>query len=147
MGYTHYYQVGDKNSPEWKAAWPKLVRDAQRIIDHDHVPLTGPTENDDEETVTPPLVDEVEGIYLNGAYDGGHEPLIIQCRQHRSSGFTKTARKPYDTVVGCILLRAFMLAPTQFYVGSDGFWEEWKDARDLYASLWPGEAIECPWGE
>ncbi|MBE3043990.1 hypothetical protein IMZ48_15755, partial [Candidatus Bathyarchaeota archaeon] len=30
---------------------------------------------------------------------------------------------------------------------SDGAWDqdEWKNARELYKSLWPNEAIWCPW--
>ncbi|OOF95602.1 hypothetical protein ASPCADRAFT_208124 [Aspergillus carbonarius ITEM 5010] len=48
MGYTHYDQV----------------RNAQRIIDQDNVSLTGASADPDE--VIPPIVDEVEGVYLNG---------------------------------------------------------------------------------
>lgn len=47
---------------------------------------------------------------LNGVGPEGHEPLLIG-KHGTSSEFTKTARKPYDIVVTCILLRAWMLAP------------------------------------
>lgn len=62
----------------------------------------------------------------------------------------KTARKPYDIVVACVLLRAALLAPEQFKLSSDGYWayeDEWGVARELYRKIWPGEEISCPWGD
>ena len=49
-----------------------------------------------------------------------------------------------------MLLRAFLLAPNQFALGSDGDWEEsgeWDDALELYRDLWPRDLVWCPWGE
>lgn len=60
----------------------------------------------------------------------------------------KTASKPYDVVVSCVLLRAFLLAPNQFALGSDGDWEnsgEWDAALELYRDLWPRDLVWCPW--
>ena len=62
----------------------------------------------------------------------------------------KTAHKPYDIVVACVLLRAALLAPEQFKLSSDGFWtyeDEWGVVRELYRKIWPGEEISCPWGD
>lgn len=75
--------------------------------------------------------------------------MIISPREQEWS-FVKTAQKPYDLVVACVLLRAFMLAPGQFKLSSDGFWtykEEWGVVRDLYQKIWPGVDISCPWGD
>ncbi|PYI04727.1 hypothetical protein BO78DRAFT_431058 [Aspergillus sclerotiicarbonarius CBS 121057] len=145
MGYTHYFHIRDEKSPEWRAAWPQLIHDAQRIIDNAYVPLTGPTDDDNE--ATPPIVDKKKGIYLNGVGEDAHEPLVIQGRKYGSFGLTNTARKPYDAVVCCILLRAFMSAPGQFTVRSDGDWDDWSLARMQYEYLWPDEPLRCPWEE
>lgn len=50
-------------------------------------------------------------------------------------GFVKTAKKPDDLVVRCVLLRAYLLAPGGFQLRSDGEWAE----------LW-GCMGGCGWG-
>ncbi|GFF49053.1 hypothetical protein IFM46972_08708 [Aspergillus udagawae] len=143
MGYTHYYSVDNTSSPEWGAAWPQLVEDAQKIVDHSSVPLSGP----DIDEPGPPIIDVHQGIFLNGAGDDGYEPLCLD--RHGSTEFTfvKTAYKPYDEVVACILLRAAVLAPNCVSLSSDGDWEhDWSAARHLYRELW-SEDVECPWSE
>lgn len=159
--YTHYYEVLNWDSPEWKKAWPQLIKDVPTIIQTADIPLQGPderiadttpsSEEDDEglRPPPPPIVKLDEGIDLNGIEKKGHEPLIINPRKQEWS-FVKTARKPYDIVVACVLLRAFMLAPGQFKLSSDGFWhyeDEWGVVRELYRKIWPGEEISCPWGD
>jgi len=112
--YTHYYPI-NTNSPEWKAIWPQLIEDVHRIISRCGIYVTGPGESHDGEEIPPPIVDINEGIYLNGVGDEGHEPFVIGRKGH--PGFTKTVRKPYDVVVTCILLRAYMLAPSACGIG------------------------------
>ncbi|KAI9930252.1 hypothetical protein MW887_012065 [Aspergillus wentii] len=148
MGYTHYFRVRDWRSKEWQSAWPQLVQDVQPIVDAADVPITGP-DGEDEDTVTPPLADVDKGIELNGVADGGHEWLVINKKEATRFSFVKTVRKPYDAVVACVLLRAYMLAPRQFKLSSDGFWDEreWIDARQLYETLWPDETLESPFQE
>ncbi|RAK87743.1 hypothetical protein BO79DRAFT_21903 [Aspergillus costaricaensis CBS 115574] len=143
MGYTHYYGVRDTHSTEWVTAWPQLVRDAQRVVDATDVPLSGPTDDPRDDHVTVPLVDEIEGIDINGVAKMSLEPLIIHPKNIRSFESVKTAGRPYDAVVGCILLRAHVLAPKHFHLRSDGSWDEmeWKLARNLYESLWPEQPL------
>lgn len=105
--YTHYYTIDNTSSPEWEAAWPQLVEDAQRIIDNSNVPLSGP----DFDDPGPPIIDVSQGIFLNGVGDDGHEPLCLDRHGNAGFSFVKTARKLYDEVVACILLRAAVLAP------------------------------------
>ena len=112
--YTHHYGVRDTHSTEWVTAWPQLVQDAKRVVDATDVPLSGPTDDPRDDHVTPPLVDEIEGIDINGVAKMSHEPLIIHPKTIRSFEFVKTEGKPYDAAVGCILLRARVLAPKQF---------------------------------
>ncbi|GLA07664.1 hypothetical protein AnigIFM60653_008902 [Aspergillus niger] len=149
MGYTHYYGVRDNHSTEWISAWPQLVQDARRVVDATDIPLSGPTDDPRDDHVTPPLVNEVEGIDINGVARSSHEPLIIHLRDTKNFEFVKTARKPYDTVVGCILLQAHVLAPKQFRLSSDGYWDEmeWKLARNLYESLWPDQPLLSPFSD
>ncbi|KAJ5106871.1 hypothetical protein N7456_003546 [Penicillium angulare] len=143
MGYTHYYQVLNWDSDEWKAAWPQLIKDVPMIIDRANgIEISGPTE--DEEIVTPVQIDAEKGIYINGVGDDSHEPFIIK---KDGWSFCKTARKPYDDIVTTILLRAYMLPPKGFDVSSDGYWDEWSEAQDIYKKLWPGEAPRCPWAD
>lgn len=43
-----------------------------------------------------------------------------------------------------------MLAPGEFRLRSDGYWDyedEWGVVRELYEKIWPGEEIKRPWGE
>ncbi|PYH88936.1 hypothetical protein BO71DRAFT_390651 [Aspergillus ellipticus CBS 707.79] len=125
MGYTHYYHIRDPHHPEWHSAWPRIVHDARRILDMVAVPLSGPTEYSD--IVTPVQLSE-DGIYLNGVDKASHEPMRLTRTAPVGFGFVKTALKPYDLVVAAILLRAAMLAPTQFELGSDGLWgNEWMN--------------------
>ncbi|RAL13366.1 uncharacterized protein BO97DRAFT_423572 [Aspergillus homomorphus CBS 101889] len=148
MGYTHYFHYNAK-SKTWQKAWPHLIKDTKTIIAAAGVELSGP-ESPDGTVATAPLVSKTKGIYINGVDEDAHEPLVIGCKEYLSLGFVKTAQKPYDVVVACVLLRAAMLAPRAFVIGSDGDWDgvgDWGDARRLYRSLWPGDELECPWGE
>lgn len=79
------------------------------ILEAADVPVRGPWV--DSSQITPPLVDDVEGIFFNGIAADGHEPLRISRKEKRKC-FVKTARKPYDIAVACTLLRAYLLAPS-----------------------------------
>ncbi|GIJ98457.1 hypothetical protein Aspvir_000574 [Aspergillus viridinutans] len=143
MGYTHYYTVENTSSPEWKAAWPQLVEDAQKIVDNSSVPIGGP----DFDEPGPPVIDVHQGIHLNGVGDDGYESLCLDRHGNAGFSFVKTAYRPYDEVVACILLRAAVLAPNCVSLSSDGDWEhDWSVPRRLYRDLW-GEDVECPWSE
>ncbi|ODM18595.1 hypothetical protein SI65_05212 [Aspergillus cristatus] len=160
MGYTHYYNIQNWDSPEWTRAWPQLIHDVPSIISAANIPLqredptltTTPADaedtTDEEIPPQPPLVDINKGIKLNGAEDQGFEDLILA--RGSPKWFVKTNRRPYDKVVACVLLRAYMLAPGQFRLRSDGFWDyedEWGVVRELYEKIWPGEEIRRPWRE
>lgn len=105
--YTHYYTVDNTSSREWQTAWPQLVENAQKNIDSASIPIGGP-----DFDAGPPIIDVKQGIHLNGVGDDGHEPLCLNRHGNAGFSFIKTARKPYDEVVACILLRAAVLAPT-----------------------------------
>lgn len=111
--YTHYYAIHGWDTPEWQKAWTQLIQDVPNIIKEARVPLSGPTE--DEDGITPVVMDSEKGINLNGVRRNAHEPFIL-CKPGEWT-FCKTARKPYDVVVTSILLRIWMLAPKNLDLG------------------------------
>lgn len=96
----------------WRVAWPALIESTRLILEAADVSVCRDDEDKDE--LIPPTVDVEEGIYLNGIADDGHEPFILA--PNHQDGFCKTMEKPYDVVVACIILRAYMLAPTNVEV-------------------------------
>ncbi|KAJ5177528.1 uncharacterized protein N7500_000227 [Penicillium coprophilum] len=143
MGYTHYYAIVGWDTPEWQKAWAQIIQDVPNIIKEARVPLTGPTEDMDK--ITPVITDSEKGIHLNGIRGNAHEDFRL-CKPGAWT-FCKTARKPYDVVVSSILLRIWMLAPKNLELGSDGGYEDWDEARDLCATLWPEEPTEGLWAQ
>ncbi len=168
MGYTHNYAyLPDR--PAFRKAWPQMVADARRIIDHaasEYGVGIGPGVLGDPEHPGPQTSVDGLGIWLNGAPPAlASETLWIpppgehtRDRLLDQNGwfavvdyvwmFCKTARLPYDSVVCAILLRCHVLAPTMFVVGSDGGWgREWAHGADprelsprvLYSDLFPGD--------
>lgn len=109
--YTHYWDILWK-SPRWKEAWPRLVRDTRLVFEATDILLT--TSGPSDSGLAPPIADTERGIKVNGVGELGHELFYIRRKSY--DGFCKTARKPYDAVVACILLRGFMLDPDDFYV-------------------------------
>ncbi|KAI3529365.1 hypothetical protein CSPX01_15553 [Colletotrichum filicis] len=145
MGYTHYYQVKDWDSPVWQAIWPQLIQDALLIIEASDVFLTGPAKSTD--IITSPITSVDEGILFNGVGIYGHDTFHF-CREDQNQRqFMKTEEKPYDLPVACILLRASILCPQGIKVRSDGKWDGllWKAIRNLHETLWPEDCLQCPW--
>ncbi|KAI0144445.1 heterokaryon incompatibility protein-domain-containing protein [Xylariaceae sp. FL1272] len=147
MGYTISYNLNLK-AEIWKTTWPRFIHDANIIIEAaDIAVLDDRNAFDIAELGTSPVIcDEANGIRLNGVGTQAHEPFILT--PSSKGRFCKTNRKPYDTVVCCILLRAFQLAgPAICDVSSDGLWEiEWLPARLLLSQLWPRDKITLPPG-
>lgn len=153
MGYTVYWEFLDWHG-EWKRTWPQLITDAKLIIEAADVLACGPTPEEfprhfwsvsihEDIDFYPPICEVEDGIWLNGLAEDGHEPFVLR-RSHRNHS-CKTLFKPYNTIVGCILLRACQLQPDLTSVCCDGNWEEsWTDIRELYSELWPDQEIIRP---
>lgn len=161
MGYTHYYRYVPEH-PGFRAAWPRMVEDADRIIERvrstgifitgfdgkpaagvDRIAFAGDDDNElsgESFVITPKLADldpwerEKQGVVTN---------------------FCKTERYPYDVAVTAILLRCHLLAPDAFAIHSDGRWDEdwaqeacWPatglNTRDLVAELFGDRPTESP---
>lgn len=148
MGYTHYYRY-TPDSPDFRAAWPRMVADAQRIVEAvraEGIVITGFDGDEDEELTGEPFV-------ISPTLDG------LPSWEHDEHGvvtsFCKTECYPYDLAVTAILLRCHQIAPEAFQLDSDGEWDEdWgKDApcppvrqstRELVATLFGECAAESP---
>ena len=126
MGYTHYWTVLGSLSQEQKQG---IANDAIKIIEtageqgiricYDH-----------DEPHKDPVVTADE-IWLNGVQHEGHETFYFDPTK-RNWQFCKTARKPYDAVVGAILLSALNHAPKLIRVSSDGEEKDWAAPFTLY---------------
>ncbi|RAL02647.1 uncharacterized protein BO80DRAFT_472073 [Aspergillus ibericus CBS 121593] len=143
MTYKHSYWALWLSS-EWTSAWPTLVSDTQIIFEAADVCICGPGAGGN---LSPPTADEEHGIIFNGVDKEHQDAFRLQKAAEWRS--VDTARKPYNIIVACLLLRAHMLAPSQFFVHSEGEWHdgEWIQARRLYSSLWPDHRLQCPWND
>ncbi|URP22101.1 hypothetical protein SEA_BIG4_343 [Microbacterium phage Big4] len=133
MGYTNYWS-GPRVITE------DALADIEKIIAESGVPITG---WNGEEGTEPTLT--LELININGVGDDSHENFGVSAegRGDIDWGFCKTARKPYDKVVGAILLRIREDSP-QFIISSDGRWgTEWRAARRLFTKVTGRDPI--PW--
>ena len=133
MGYTHYYKglIPPESSTQ-------LLTDIQKLLSTSTTSIAGPSGSGDP-ILTESLVD------LNGR-DDPHEPFTVEIGHPIPFAFCKTARKPYDQVVGAVLLRCQFYSPHPgFEVHSDGSWDEWGPARELYRTAFGVEA-EMPEG-
>jgi hypothetical protein len=122
MGYTHYWRI---NEPI-----PAVVfKDAQKIIAKATelgIVVCG------ADGTGLPTIDE-SGLKLNGDRSQGLSHETFELSEPTSFDFCKTAEKPYDTVVGAILISLKKHLPSAD-ITSDGGWfdEEWSDPRVLY---------------
>tara|TARA_S200002703_G_scaffold120632_1_gene106449 strand:+ start:29 stop:412 length:384 start_codon:yes stop_codon:yes gene_type:complete len=122
MGYTHYIQP-TRNLTDQE--WATLTAQVKQILDGSTVPLAGWDGTGKPEVST-------ERISFNGVNDDSHESCVIN-REETGFSFCKTARKPYDYIVGAVYL-AFQEIHGSSILSSDGDLngEEWLDARELF---------------
>ncbi|KAF4634307.1 hypothetical protein G7Y89_g3801 [Cudoniella acicularis] len=168
MGYSQIWEI--RSSRRWAAAWPRLISDTRTIVDAADIDLTSDRIWDMNEVETyyggseealrklldpPPVIVDVErGILFNGIQNDGCEPFFMDRHpkpmyEHskKLSYSCKTNRRPYDTVVCAVLIRAKQLLGDAFYAeipsrsaaeDEDGGW--WK-AFSLIELLWPDDEI------
>ena len=121
-GYSNYW---DHTEDFTNSEWSKIVRLAKAAIKtaekHGIVIRDGWGKGK-------PVVNNKE-IYLNGdaSQNLDHETFLLTKKRDMTkkysdpgSGFTKTARKPYDAVVATILVGIKKIAPKKFEPKSDG---------------------------
>ncbi len=134
MGYTHYFTQQRHATPD---EWAKIVDLFGKIVEASDVPLL----RDYDEPDTRPDVTS-NHIWFNGVDEDGHETMVLR-REHEGFAFCKTARKPYDEIVGALLAVAAHVASGVWEIGSDGDEEEWQAALKLAREA-AGETIAYP---
>ena len=132
MGYTHY----------WHGRYhltKNLVEDVKSIIAkarEDGIVL-GDWEGNSEPEVS------TRRISFNGSA-ARNEDFETAAFADDSKGFCKTGRKPYDVVVGAVLLR-IRHYNRNFHIESDGDWDdehEWVPVRALYREVFGTEPVK-----
>jgi len=131
MGYTHYFpQQRALNDKEWSV----IKEDTRKIIDHCETNHGIKVQLEYDEAEAPQIDDTA--IHFNGVGGDGHETFRITKALDSSFNFCKTANKPYDLVVGLVLLAVEEIAPDALRISSDGEWtEEWDIIRKHFHIL------------
>ncbi|KAK6363709.1 hypothetical protein TWF730_001129 [Orbilia blumenaviensis] len=156
MGYTHYWKGHLPSSSSSDTS--TLTTDISKLLTTTTIKISGPSGTGQ------PKITDTQIAFNGSAEDGedeGHEPFILDIGEDISFAFCKTARKGYDAVVGAVLLsnnnndddddddddggKDGKKERKRFEVFSDGSWEEWGDARELYLKTFECEA-EMPEG-
>lgn len=135
MGYTHYWQHTTIAPDDWQA----LVTDAQLLINEAGIALAG-----GDGTGEPEFSDKIITFNGRAAQDEDYETFELSSDEE-TFAFCKTDRRPYDLIVCAILLRAANILPN-FTVSSDGSWDAWAPARELYARVFDAQMPEKPAG-
>jgi len=141
VGYTHYWSYRPA-SAAYRTAWPQILRDATRILEHAGatVSIAGP-----DGTGTPVLSDT--GIAFNGALPDQDESFELAPPDDGDPvwAYCKTDRHAYDVAVTAILLRCHLLLPTEFRINSDGrFDSDWLPARLMVRQLFRVTSATIP---
>ncbi|TSE15003.1 hypothetical protein B1A87_002795 [Arthrobacter sp. KBS0703] len=122
MGYTHYFPG--------LMATAEVIDDARKIIDNTSVTVCGPKGQG------LPILDETEGIRLNGSRAAGEAYETFHLRGTKEPHypdmwtFCKTEQKPYDEVVTAILIAAAVRLDGP--LRSDGRWDNWAAGVELF---------------
>lgn len=138
MGYTTYFKGLIFND----VSWEKLRKDVRKLLKNLPEGLKVQREYDNDSR---PLIGK-DAIVFNGVGDDGHETFWLD-KNETAFSFCKTARKPYDLVVCCVLMLASIHA-TSGEISSDGIneahgqWpdnvdQEWRDAWNHFRSIFP----------
>jgi hypothetical protein len=150
LGYTHYFYTKPVID---QRKFNQLVQDVRKIYAY-------PGVKDfivaDPETGTGDPIASEEGIIeFNGIKEDSHETFQLLRRSAYAPNadeefafqFCKTALKPYDVVVTCVLIRAKKVLGNEILVRSDGDWGDWIEGRRLYKEVFneePDDPIEYP---
>lgn len=132
MGYTHYWNFKKENENE---AFDKFSKVCSKL----HKNLPAHIKICDGLGEGKPLFSNV-AVNFNG--DGSqnleHETFHVEISD-TDFNFCKTARKPYDLLVGACLLAAHFILNCE--ISSDGKIEEWKPIADYFNETVNGEYI------
>lgn len=153
MGYTHYWAVDYEHAPA--DAFGRSLLDAKAIIDAAGVPLGGADGTGEPELAEGRIAfngadpDDYETFWLEAAAPGAEDYGWQAGERIHGPGwhwtFCKTARRPYDVVIGALLLRLAHHYGDAFHVSTDGDEGDWHDAVALYRSVFDEDPTAAPW--
>lgn len=133
-------------APRFRAAWPQLVADTTVILDHlapRGIRTAGPHGHGE------PLLTATT-IIFNGRHPHARGDLYLSLDPRPVPGYSAqlgtdtlytlthcdTGNQPYNLAVTAVLLRARLLAPDHFVIGSCHSWTTgWRAARSLIHAL------------
>lgn len=142
MGYTHYFSQEKQIEP---SKWEAYCQDVRKFLHHVVAEKGVQLQSDCDEN---PSAFEVtpERVQFNGdsSRNLDHETFSLsKTKTYLTSGFCKTARKPYDIAVcGCLIL-AHRHFPGAYCIGSDGYVQDWQNALDCVQDLFQ-DLFEIP---
>ena len=127
MGYTHYWRQYDGfNSDKWDA----LVKHSLHLQAASPVTLADVEMSDFEISFNGVAPQNHETFTLDRAMPPPNLTDRLPEKDHFFS-FCKTAQKPYDLMVMCVLLVANALEPDVITYATDGAESDWQPAIDL----------------
>lgn len=121
MGYTHYWRSSEDMTP---AQWGDICTYAHRLFDTagDYGIVL---QHEYDEPDTKPDINDYS-IQFNGKDEEGHETFYLT-REATRFAFCKTARKPYDLIVGKLLWYVAQVVTTFKPSNDDGLnYLTWK---------------------
>lgn len=142
MGYTHYFEVKFSDN-----GWEKFRKDVRKLFKS--LPETVKIQREYDNDSRP--LNGKDKIVFNGVGDDGHETFWLD--KNGEWAFCKTAQKPYDLAVCCVLMLASWNGISG-KISSDGIneahgqWpdnvdQEWKDAWKHLQTVFPGMKIQA----
>ena len=127
MGYTHYWRQYDGFNSE---KWDTLVQHSLHLQDASPAKLADVEMSDFQISFNGVSPQNHETFTLDRAMPPPNLTDRLPEKDHFFS-FCKTAQKPYDLMVMCVLLVANALEPDVITYATDGAESDWQPAVDL----------------
>lgn len=127
MGYTQYFTITDKATPEMYKAFSDEAHEILRSAEiYKGIQLADGM----GEELSAWQADD-ERVMFNGFGDDAHETFLVTPNS-LGFNFCKTARKPYDAVVVACLISLGRIYGDAVEIGSDGDHADWSEGAALY---------------
>ena len=127
MGYTHYFSVTDKATPEMYKAFSDEAHEILRTAEiNKGIQLA----NGMGDELSAWQADD-EAVRFNGFGDDAHETFVVT-PDAVGFNFCKTNEKPYDVVVVAVLIAMYRAYGDAVEISSDGNYSDWAEGSYLY---------------
>ena len=122
MGYTHYWSLKRDIAP---LTWAQICLDTTAICVVSSVPIKRDPLLYPEGIITIDGVEDDEGPEAF-RFEQHIRPEQFDQKYNRHFDYCKTDRRPYDALVGAILITAKYWLGDNILISSDGLWREWE---------------------